>query len=38
MMDKLKAFIKKHVKKIIVGACLFVLTLGGSLLYKILKK
>lgn len=38
MFTKVKVFIKEHLKKFIVGATLFVLTLGGSLLYKLLKK
>ena len=38
MMAKVKAFIKKHLKKFIIGAALCVLTLGGSLLYKLFKK
>lgn len=36
-MSKLKEAIKKHLKKIIVGVVLFVITLGGSLVYKYLK-
>lgn len=37
-MKNVIAYIKKHLKKFIVGVVLFVVTLGGSLLYKCLKK
>jgi hypothetical protein len=36
-MKKLMEAIKKHLKKIVVGVVLFVITLGGSLVYKYLK-
>ena len=36
-MKKVMETIKKHLKKIIIGVVLFVITLGGSLVYKYLK-
>lgn len=36
-MKKMKEFVKTHLKKIIIGVILFVITLGGYGLYKVFK-
>lgn len=37
-MKKVKDFTKKHMKKFIGGGVLVIVTFGGYILYKILKK